>query len=335
MATNMVVAGARSRWRRPLLVAVSIPVLGMPFLSSVKAGSIKVHPRELEIYDPLEQSHDVLKPSEEEVTGFQQKVSSLRKFVWGWTTSVQEGVDKARQHFSLVEQRSIEFVELIQTDKEFQMKVGGISAAVLTGAVLAGRGRRPVRRILYSGVLGTTALAICYPKEAVDITLANYDRLKAFMKEQISNFNQKKAEQPVIEEAQSVVEETVIPEGQEELVDKVAESASVNTPEEQDRVVEVEETVVRPEDANEEKPKSSFWSRIPFFDKLVSNKEESVVSSDAHPTEASSGELGSISDEGNKDQVIVLEQSTGQPNNFEGEIGQSNPEDKDMYSTRS
>ena len=194
---------------------------------------------------------------------------------------------------------------------------------------------RPVRRILYSGVLGTTALAICYPKQAVDITLANYDRLKAFMKEQISNFNQKKAEQPVIEEAQSVVEETVIPEGQEELADKVAESASVNTPEEQDRVVEVEETVVRPEDADEEKPKSSFWSRIPFFDKLVSNKEESVVSSDANPTEASSGELGSISDEGNKDQVIVLEQSTGQPNNFEGETGQSNPEDKDMYSTRS
>lgn len=35
-----------------------------------------------------------------------------------------------------------EFVELIQTDREFQMKVGGITGAVLAGAVLAGRGRK-------------------------------------------------------------------------------------------------------------------------------------------------------------------------------------------------
>ena len=36
----------------------------------------------------------------------------------------------------------LEFIELIQTDQEFQMKVGAISAAVLGGAVLAGRGRK-------------------------------------------------------------------------------------------------------------------------------------------------------------------------------------------------
>lgn len=30
-----------------LLVAVSVPILGVPFLSSVKAGSVKVHPREV------------------------------------------------------------------------------------------------------------------------------------------------------------------------------------------------------------------------------------------------------------------------------------------------
>ena len=33
----------------------------------------------------------------------------------------------------------VDFVEL-QTDKQFQMKMGGISAALLGGAVLAGRG---------------------------------------------------------------------------------------------------------------------------------------------------------------------------------------------------
>ncbi|KAK2557934.1 hypothetical protein P5673_019922 [Acropora cervicornis] len=140
MAAKMVLARVRSRWSSPLLVAVSVPILGVPFLSSVKAGSVKVHPRELEIYDPVEPSQDTLKPNEEEVTGFEQKVSTVRKFVWGWTTSVQEGIAKAREHFSVAEQKSLEFIELIQTDQEFQMKVGAISAAVLGGAVLAGRG---------------------------------------------------------------------------------------------------------------------------------------------------------------------------------------------------
>lgn len=33
--------------RSRFLVAVSVPVLGVPFLQTVKAGSMKVHPREV------------------------------------------------------------------------------------------------------------------------------------------------------------------------------------------------------------------------------------------------------------------------------------------------
>ena len=36
----------------------------------------------------------------------------------------------------------------------------------------------------------------------------------------------------------------------------------------------------------------------------------------------------------NKDQVILLEQTAGKAN-VDGDLGQSNAEDKDMYSTRS
>ena len=43
----------------------------------------------LEIYDPAEQSQDTLRPNEEEVTGFEQKISMVRKFVWGCTANVQ------------------------------------------------------------------------------------------------------------------------------------------------------------------------------------------------------------------------------------------------------
>lgn len=49
---------------------------------------------------------------------------------------------------------AIEFVELIRTDRQFQIKVGGITAAVLSGVLLAGKGRK------YNSII----LRITYPK---------------------------------------------------------------------------------------------------------------------------------------------------------------------------
>ena len=43
----------------------------------------------LEIYDPAEQAHDTLRPNGEGVTEFEQKISMVGKFVWGWTGNVQ------------------------------------------------------------------------------------------------------------------------------------------------------------------------------------------------------------------------------------------------------
>jgi len=311
------------------LVAVSVPVLGAPFLSTVKAGSQKVHPRELDIYDPVEQTQDKTEQNQEEITEIEEKVSVARRFVWGWASTVKEGVLKVRQTFSSVEEKSLEFVELIQTDREFQIKVGGISAAVLGGAVMAGKGRRPFRRVLYSAVLGTTAAAICYPKQAVDITLANYDRLKVFIKEQQNTFNQKRAEQAASKELESPVQETGV--SKEQDMEEVAEEASVDLKEIPVEVSDVQEKVIQPEDVVEEKPKASFWSRIPFADKFIGSKESATSS--ANPVAVSEGESVTQADS-SKDQVIVQEESSGQAK-IEGDIGQSNPEDKDMYSTRS
>ena len=49
---------------------------------------------------------------------------------------------------------------------------------------------------------------------------------------------------------------------------------------------------------------------------------------------ANKEEIGSVANDENKEQVILSEQSAGQAD-VEGDIGQSNPEDEDMYSTRS
>ena len=67
--------------------------------------------------------------------------------------------------------------------------------------------------------LGTTSLAICFPEQAVDITLTNYNRLKVFMKEKRTNFSQKRAENPFAKAVHSPFScKTVNLEGEQELV---------------------------------------------------------------------------------------------------------------------
>ncbi|KAL9962062.1 hypothetical protein ACROYT_G031130 [Oculina patagonica] len=326
----MAVGGLRSCWRNRLLVAVSVPVLGVPFLQTVKAGSMKVHPRELEIYDdPVEASQ--YKPDEEEITVLEEKVSVVRRSVWGWSSRVKEGVTTVRNTFSSAEDKALEFVELIRTDRQFQIKVGGISAAILSGALLAGKGRRPIRRIFFASVLGTTAAAICYPKQAVDITQTNYQRLKVFVNEQRRKYSEKQAEKAAKEELKtSAVAETQIVEDPgnatvEVIKEEVAES--------QTEVSDVQEETTEPVVTAEVKPQSSFWSKVPFLDKIIGGKTSST--GDVSPVQVSSEDKGAALVESSKDQVIVQEDSPSQAVKPEGDIGQSNPEDKDMYSTRS
>ena len=197
---------------------------------------------------------------------------------------------------------------------------------------------RPIRRILYSGAIGATALAICYPKQAVDITLTNYDRLKAFVKEQMTNLNRKRAERPFVKEVQTPLHEAANPEGEHEPVQTGMESVNENTPvDEQQKDVEMEDTKTRLEyevKENKGKQESPFWSKIPFLDRLVGKKEDPAVIRDSSLAVGNKEEIGLVATDEKKDQIILLEQTASKAN-VEGDVGQSNPEDKDMYSTRS
>ena len=188
---------------------------------------------------------------------------------------------------------------------------------------------RPIRRIFFASILGTTAAAICYPKQAVDITQTNYQRLKVFVNDQRSKYNQKQAEKAAKEELKLRAEETQPLEDQGIPKVEVTEEEVVESPTE---MTSVQEKTTEPQMAAEMKPQSSFWSKIPFLDKLTGGKTTS--SGDLSPVQTSDDKVvtGLESD---KDQVIVQEDAPSGDVKPEGDIGQSNPEDKDMYSTRS
>ena len=192
---------------------------------------------------------------------------------------------------------------------------------------------RPIRRIFFSSVLGTTAAAICYPKEAVLITQTNYHRLKTFVIEQWEKHNKRQAERAVKEELKTSVDET-----KTSTVEVKAETASVDDVKEgasnQKEIIEKQET----QETNAEPPvvstentsKGSFWSKIPFVDKFMGAKPSEADEVKSVKVVESVDKTGS-----SKDQVIVQEKTSSDVPKPEGDTGQSNPEDKDMYSTRS
>ena len=95
----------------------------------------------------------------------------------------------------------------------------------------------------------------------------------------------------------------------------------------------MEDTNARLEDEvkeNKEKQESPFWSKTPIIDKFFGKRESPSLSSESSPAVSNKEVIGSVATDENKEQVILFEQSAGQTN-VEGDIGQSNPDDKDVY----
>ena len=192
---------------------------------------------------------------------------------------------------------------------------------------------RPIRRIFFSSVLGTIAAAICYPKEAVLITQTNYHRLKTFVIEQWEEHNKRQAERAVKEELKTSVDET-----KTSTAEVKAETASVDEVKEEgasnQEIIEKQETQETNAEplvvSTENTSKGSFWSKIPFVDKFMGAKPSEADEVKSVKVVESVDKTGS-----SKDQVIVQEKTSSNVPKPEGDTGQSNPEDKDMYSTRS
>lgn len=149
------------------------------------------------------------------------------------------------------------------------------------------------------------------------------------MNEQRSKYNQRQAEKAAKEELKLREEETQVLEDQgSPTVDITKEEVVEN----QTEVSDVQEKTTEQEKTSEVTPQSSFWSKIPFVDEFIGGK--TGESGDVSPAQVASNAQVVTEAESSKDQVIVQEDLPSGDVKPEGDIGQSNPEDKDMYSTR-
>ena len=107
---------------------------------------------------------------------------------------------------------------------------------------------------------------------------------------------------------------------------------------EQQKDVEMDDTLkAQLEDEvkeNKEEQESPFWSKIPIIDKFFSKKENPPFSSQSSPSVSNKEEIDLVTTDENKEHMILFEQIAGQAN-VEGDLGESKPQDKDMYFTQS
>ncbi|XP_031556449.1 uncharacterized protein LOC116293192 [Actinia tenebrosa] len=310
--------------------AASIPAAGF-FLGRVYADGNKVHPMELDIYDKSVFNQEVI--MQEPPTDIEIKVSTGRKKVFSYWDSAKGLVGKGQSLAETANDRTTEFMALLSTDQTFQIKVAVISSGVLIGAILAGRGKRRIRRTIYSVGLGTAAASVCYPQKAWIVSQKVYEKTKVLLmelksmydeqkKKQMAEVKQEKFKSELIKEEEVVAKPIEVVTPADEM--KIDELIIATTEEEMPVLPTIKEVDITPISSALETKESdkSYLSNVPFLGWFFKSKKPVIIEA----TENAESVVGN-----------VVEESREQSKKTEvvEDHGQSNPEDKDMYSTRS
>jgi len=246
-------------------------------------------------------------------------------------------------------------------DPYFLLSPAAIVAATATGAVVAGKGKRPIKRSLYGLLFGTTAAAISYPQRTLEIAETSYYHTASSIAqlfapsaptttERVVEILDDKNEPEVVEseiviseDVTSTEEEEVsspVNEVVEEIISVIEDETQPPPPPQEEVVAELTEiaesefgsAVVDSESVNDNASDKG-------SEKIVCEENTEVEEYDPGQTELQEISVVSLDDEkvvDDKDTRLDLDTAANQENTtIEGDLGQSDPEDSDMYSTRS
>eukprot|EP00111_Clytia_hemisphaerica_P000091 TCONS_00000214-protein len=256
-------------------------------------------------------------------------------------------------------------------DPYFLFSPAAIVAATATGAVVAGKGRRPIKRSLYGLLFGTTAAAISYPERTLDIAETSYYHTASSIAqlfapsaptttERVVEILDDKNEPDEVVESEIVISEAVTSTEEEEVsapaTEVVEEIISViedetqpppPPPLQEEIVTELTEVVeseggsaeVVPDSVNDNVSNERSEEIVGEENTEVPVSNNEVQDFDPGQTELQEISVVSLDDEkvvDDKDTRLDLDTAANQENIIiEGDLGQSDPEDSDMYSTRS
>jgi len=352
-----------------------LSVISKSYPTVLHAGTKKhmVKPSELDIYQEHEVIEVVQKPPYPAI--IYENVSAARRSLTGMFSGLLTTHEKISEFFgSLNGKLTNVYTETLQ-DPYFLLTPGAIATAAVGGALLAGRGRRTIKRSFYAGVFALTATAASYPQRSLDIATTGYyhtssaiSNLVQSWRERSSNVTEKIAPKHENEPVEiNEVDESILlsepvvnnlmskstEEGEDDstvMSEMTGETENIATSEVTMEAKLLTETTNDTEDIIQEELKIVTEEIITVDDSqesielvVESDSESSETVDEAHnesnkivaENDEHSSEI--VEEDGNVYSEVISEGDNESTETLvvEPDYGQSNVEDKDMYSTRS
>ena len=287
--------------------------------SAESAQSRLVKPDDLDIYyEPdfvLQESQATseLQPPQVLLT----YVSAVRKRIWRFKDVTLDSYNKAENALASVRHGAVDVYNTAKTNPLSMLRPGCIAAAAVTGAIVHGRGRKPVLRLTTATIAGTLVASVAYPDKAVNTAKKIY-------------YNGKEASLSLVDMMKNWAEERKqvdVKSRAEDPVTNVSEEESMGS-----------SFVVLDANGEEVCPIDALGLESAAGESIQQESDSSAVS---EMTELETN----MDSEGKKKagwrgQHKIIQGQESNSNNastFDSMVdyGQSSPEDNDMYSTRS
>lgn len=326
----------------------------MQLLPTLKAASIegssrgqRIRPQDLDIYNEPKEHIAVLEQgSELKPPALVLKyVSAVRKKFWGLKDVTVNTYDRAENAILGLRQGVVDVYEKAKSDPLSMVRPGCITAAVLAGAIVQGRGKKPFLRLTSATVAGTLVAGVAYPDKAVRVAKGVYfvardasSSLVERVKKMSDSGNEtKELKTEVYTESED--KSTLGVNFQEVMEPKLEHQIAVEESKEDLNSADTDVIIVLDSSGEEvclldvtkvEDQSASISNDTPMSESVATNKQiEEGTEKPVIDIEVVAGnETQTATDEASFSGVDVSQEPLA-------DYGQSNPADNDMYSTRS
>lgn len=254
-----------------------------------------LRPQELDIYyePPATVLENPGKPSPEFLY---DNIQSIRKQITGVFSGLLTTHEKVSDTYSNTEGKIQKTYSRVLEDPYFLLKPGAIALAFVGGAAVAGKGRKPIQRSLYSLLFGVTASSVCYPERFVDIATTGYYHTTSSINQLFSSGQTT---------TEKVLEELKEPEVKEEVdTGKTVDSIEVED-------VELKEGASLPDVSGEEKSEETLVAKELLAESLQVVEDAAVPVVESEKIDQEKPIATEIIDEKSPDTSVVEKAESG------------------------
>lgn len=151
-----------------------VPLIGGILAAGEEEKMVKV--KDLPLYDAPKQPELIY--VDERISPIRPYISAVRKVIWKYAIATKNTTDKVKSGFVASKKFTGDTLEWVREDKAVLQRAGIITVAGLGGLIVAGRRGGILRTTAYAGTSMVVTAAVVYPKQAVDITARNWDKVK-------------------------------------------------------------------------------------------------------------------------------------------------------------